>query len=254
MAGLAGKAAVVTGGSRGIGRAIVERLARDGATVVFSFVRAEQAAADVCAAVAAAGGRAEAVRADQGSLSDVRHLFQEAQRRMGGLDILVVNAGIGVGSPIVDVREEDLDRVFAVNFKGTLFAMQEAARRMRHGGRVINISTVNTVLPVPGVGVYSATKAAVEQLTRVGALELGARQITVNTVSPGATDTELFHQSNPPGAADSVAGLTPLGRIGQPADVADVVAFLVGPDARWLTGQHLRASGGLDVGPAQSDG
>lgn len=254
MGVLAGKAAVVTGGSRGIGRAIVERLARDGATVVFSFVQAEQAAADVCRAVAAAGHRAEAVHADQGLVSDVRHLFDEAERRLGGLDILVVSAGIGVRARIADVREEDLDRVLAVNFRGTLFAMQEAARRMRHGGRIINISTVNTVLPVPGVGIYSATKAAVEQLTRVGAMELGARGITVNTVSPSATDTELFQQSNSPGMAELVAGITPLGRIGQPADVADVVAFLAGPDARWLTGQHLRASGGLDVGRSASDG
>ncbi len=253
MGVLAGKAAVVTGGSRGIGRAIVERLARDGATVVFSFMQAEQAAADACTTVAAAGGRAEAVHADQGLVSDIRHLFHEAERRLEGLDILVINAGINIGAPIADVREEDLDRVLAVNFKGTLFAMQEAARRMRNGGRIINISTVNTVLPAPGVGVYSATKAAVEQLTRIGALEFAAREITVNTVSPGATDTELFHQSNPPGAAELVARLTPLGRIGQPADVADVVAFLAGPDARWLTGQHLRASGGLDVGQSPSD-
>lgn len=112
----------------------------------------------------------------------------------------------------------------------------------------------HTVLPTSGVGVYSATKAAVEQFTRVGALEFGAREITVNTVSPGATATELFHQSNPPGAAELAAGLTPLGRIGQPADVADVVAFLAGPDARWLTGQHLRASGGLDVGRSHPTG
>ncbi len=245
---LNGKRAVVTGGSRGIGRAIVERLARDGAEVVFSFVAAHAAAEEVCAAVAAAGGRAEAVRADQGRADQVRHLFAEAQERLGALDIVVINAGSAEVKVISELNEEDVDRALAVNVKGTVFALQESARRLRDGGRIITISTVNTVLFGPGIGLYAASKAALEQLTRIAALELAARGITANIVSPGATDTELFHGANPPGAAAEVAGETPLGRIGTPADVADVVGFLAGPDARWLTGQHLRASGGLEIG------
>jgi 3-oxoacyl-[acyl-carrier protein] reductase len=249
--GLKGKKAIVTGGSRGIGRAIVERLARDGAEVVFSFARAENAADEVCVSVAAAGGRATAVRADQGHADQVRHLFAEAEERLGALDIVVINAGSGGAKAISELSEEDVDRMLAVNVKGTVFALQESARRLRDGGRIITISTVNTVLFGPGIGLYAASKAALEQLTQVAALELAARGITANIVSPGATDTEMFHGTNPPGAADELAGQTPLGRIGTPADVADVVGFLAGPDARWLTGQHLRASGGLEVGGGQ---
>jgi NAD(P)-dependent dehydrogenase (short-subunit alcohol dehydrogenase family) len=178
---LAGKTALVTGGSRGIGRAIVERLSHDGADMVFSFASRQTAAEEVVAAVQATGGN----------------------------------------------------------------AMQQAARRLRDGGRIVNLSSVNTVLPAPGVAIYAASKAAVEQFTVVAARELAGRGITVNTVSPGGTDTEMFRGANPPGAPEWAAAITPLGRLGQPADVADVVAFLVGPDGRWLTGQNLHASGGL---------
>ncbi len=233
---------------------MVERLARDGASVLFSYRRSEEVAAEVCRQVRHDGGHAEAVCADQADVEQVRALFAAATDRLGGLDILVNNAGIGVVSPISEVTEAQVDRVLAVNVKGTLFAMQEAARRMRDGGRIINISTVNTVLPGPGVAVYAASKGAVEQLTLVGSLEFAPRSITVNTVSPGATDTEMFHRGNPAGAAEAVAAVTPLGRIGTPGDVADVVAFLAGPDARWLTGQHLRASGGLEIGEPAARG
>jgi 3-oxoacyl-[acyl-carrier protein] reductase len=242
---LAGKLALVTGGSRGIGRAIVKRLAADGAAVVFSFLRDQRAAEEVMAAVQAVGGNAYAVQADLGRLAEVRRLFDQAERHLGGLDILVNNASVVVTVSIAEATEQAYDRVMAVNSRGTFFALQQAARRLRDGGRIVNLSTVNTVLPAPGVAIYAASKAAVEQFTRVAARELAGRGITVNTVSPGATDTAMFRGANPPDAPERAAAMTPLGRLGQPADVADVVAFLVGPDARWLTGQNLRASGGL---------
>jgi 3-oxoacyl-[acyl-carrier protein] reductase len=242
---LAGKLALVTGGSRGIGRAIVKRLAADGAAVVFSFLRDQTAAEEVMAAVQAAGGNAYAVQADLGRLAEVRRLFDQAERHLGGLDILVNNASVVVTVSIAEATEQAYDRVMAVNSRGTFFALQQAARRLRDGGRIVNLSTVNTVLPAPGVAIYAASKAAVEQFTRVAARELAGRGITVNTVSPGSTDTAMFRGANPPDAPERAAAMTPLGRLGQPADVADVVAFLVGPDARWLTGQNLRASGGL---------
>jgi 3-oxoacyl-[acyl-carrier protein] reductase len=242
---LTGKTALVTGGSRGIGRAIVERLATDGAAVVFSFVRHRAAAEEVVAAVRAAGATAYAVQADLGNPAEVQRLFDQAEEHLDGLDILVNNAAVVVTASVAEATEQDYDWVMAVNAKGVFFAMQQAARRLRDGGRIVNLSSINTVLAAPGVAIYAASKAAVEQFAVVAARELAGRGITVNTVSPGATDTEMFRSANPPDAPERAAAMTPLGRLGQPVDVADVVAFLVGPDARWLTGQHLRASGGL---------
>ncbi|MEU6261623.1 SDR family oxidoreductase [Saccharopolyspora shandongensis] len=233
---LRGKTAVVTGGSRGIGRAIVRRLAADGAEVLFSYAKDEDAARAV-----AAGTGARAVRADMGAAEDLRRLFDAA----GELDILVNNAGIPSTTTLLDTSEADYDRVMAVNAKGTFLAMQHAARRMGDGGRIVSISTMSTVWAGPGESAYAASKAAVEQLTRVAAKELGPRGITVNAVSPGPTDTDLLRGAVGGDALAATAQMIPLGRLGQPADVADVVAFLVGPDARWITGQNLRATGGL---------
>jgi 3-oxoacyl-[acyl-carrier protein] reductase len=239
---LDGKGAIVTGGSRGIGRAIVLRLVADGAAVVFSYVNDQQAADGV---VEEAQGRAIAVRADSGTREDVIGLFDTAQARLGGVDILVNNAAIGEPMLIADVTEEVYDRVMAVNAKGVFTAIQQAARRMRDNGRIVNVSTVNTVRSAPTVAVYAASKAAVEQFTKVAAQELGERGITVNTVSPGATDTELLRSTNSEEGLRRAVAVTPLRRLGQPEDIADVVAFLVSTDGRWMTGQNLVAGGGL---------
>ena len=242
MGALDGKAALVTGGSRGIGRAIVSRLADEGATVVFSFA-ANQAAADEV--VAEGRGRVFAVRADQGDAADQQRLFDAAEQRMGSLDILVNNAANGLPKPFLDVTPEDFDLVLRTNTKGPFLAMQHAGRTMGQGGRIINISTVNTRLSAPGAALYQASKGALEQLTKVAAYEFGPRGITVNVVSPGATDTELLREANPGESFESTIAMTALRRLGRPADVAAVVAFLAGPDSGWITGQNIEASGGL---------
>jgi 3-oxoacyl-[acyl-carrier protein] reductase len=244
---LAGKGAVVTGGSRGIGRAIVRRLAADGASVVFSY-RADEAAADeVVAGVRAAGGQARAVQGDQGELDELKRLFDEADAYLGNLDILVNNAAAITRVSVIDTTEADYDRAMAVNTKAVFFAIQWAAGRLRDNGRIISISTLNTVVPAPGVALYCASKAAVEQFTAVAARELGGRGITVNTVSPGATDTDALRGSPPSRGIEQTVAFTALQRLGQPDDIAGVVAFLAGPDSRWITGQNLRATGGLYV-------
>ncbi|WP_020578181.1 SDR family oxidoreductase [Actinopolymorpha alba] len=245
MAALDGKAAVVTGGSRGIGRAIVERLARDGARVVFSFIRDEVSANEVVQAVRVAGGEAYAVRVDLGSVADVRRLFDDTDELLGGLDILVNNAAMSRLRPLAEATEDDYDTVMGANARGTFVALQEAARRMRDGGRIVTISTLNTMIPAPNNGLYQGSKAAVELFTRTAAKELAVRGITANIVSPGATDTDLLRATNAPEMLALIPSMTPLGRLGQPSDIADVVAFLAGPDSAWVTGQNLNATGGF---------
>lgn len=238
--------AVVTGGSRGIGRAIVERLCRDGADVVFNYSTSDEAAADVVRVVQADGGKVRAMRLDLKEPDAPERLMEAAEAYLGSLNILVNNAAMSFSpAPIAETEAEVFDSVMAVNTRSVFLTMRYAARQMRDGGRIVNISTMNTVRPVPGIGPYAASKGAIEQLTAVAARELGPRGITVNTVSPGATDTDLLHGANPPQALQAVIGMTPLGRLGQPSDVADVVAFLAGPDGGWITGQNLRATGGL---------
>lgn len=245
MGVLDGKAALVTGGSRGIGAAIVRRLAADGAVVTFTYLSSEAAAAGVVNEVKAAGGQAIAVQSDQADLAGIPELFARAAEPTGALDIFVSNAAEVTVKPIDGVTEDDYDHLFATNVKGPYFAIQQAARVLPDGGRIIALSTLNTVVPGPGISLYAASKAALEQFVKVAAREYGARGITVNVVSPGATDTDMFRDSNPPEAKAALVGITALGRVGEPADIADIVAFLAGPDSRWLTGQNLRATGGL---------
>lgn len=242
MGVLASKGALVTGGSRGIGRAIVERLRADGADVVFSY-RADKRAAD---GVAERTG-ALAVQADQGDAADLERLFATAEEHLPGLDILVNNAATATPVTIAEASDDDYERTMAVNVKAVFLAMQWAARTMRDGGSIVTISTLNTTVPAPGVGLYAASKAAVEQLAKVAARELGGRRITVNSVSPGAVDTDLLRASNSEEALAQVPAFTALQRLGRPEDIAGVVAFLAGPDSRWITGQNLLATGGLMV-------
>jgi 3-oxoacyl-[acyl-carrier protein] reductase len=246
MAVLSGKAAVVTGGSRGIGRAVVERLARDGARVVFGYATNVEAAADVERAVAAAGGRAHAVRADLAVPGGVAALFAESDKHLDGLDILVNNAAPAiVPAELGEMTDEQFDLMMTVNARAAFEALRHASRHMRDGGRVVNVSTLNTLAPGAGLAAYCASKGALEQLTMVAAIELGPRGITVNTVSPGATDTDLLRDSNSAEGLEMAARMTPLRRLGEPTDIADVIAFLAGPDGRWMTGQNLLATGGL---------
>ncbi len=244
MGSLDGKVAVVTGASRGIGRAIAEKLAEDGAKVVVNYTSNEEAANEVVSKIENRGGKAVAVQADTGEISEVRTLFEEATSRFGRLDVLVNNAGIIAPEMIAEATEEAFDRQFAVNVKGVFFAMQEAAKRLEDGGRIINVSSVNTLMSPPASAAYNATKAAVEQFARTGAKEFGGRGITVNAVSPGATDTDMLAGA-PPERREMAAQMAPLGRLGEPRDIADVVAFLASDEARWITGQNLQAGGGI---------
>ncbi|MEV1249461.1 SDR family oxidoreductase [Nonomuraea sp. NPDC050022] len=231
---------MVTGGSRGIGRAIVERLTSDGAEVVFTYRGNAESAKEVAAATGA-----HAVQADQASRADLDRLFATAEELLPGLDILVANAAETGQGLIADVTDESYERVFTVNARSVFLAIQWAGRVMRDGGRIINISTLNTRVPGPGISLYAGSKAAVEQFTKVAARELGGRGITANIVSPGATDTDMLHGSNAPEALEQIPAMTALRRLGQPDDIAAVVAFLAGPDGRWITGQNLLAAGGL---------
>jgi 3-oxoacyl-[acyl-carrier protein] reductase len=236
---LDGRTALVTGGSRGIGRAIVRRLAGLGASVVFTYRESRAAADDLAAEVGAT-----AVRADQADPGCLDAMFAPVA---DGLDILVNNAAVNPNVAIADLTPADFDHVFMVNVKVPALAMGRAANLLRDNGRIINLSTLNTVVPAPGAALYIASKGALEQFTAVAAREFGARGITVNTVSPGATDTDLLRATNPPEALERQAALTALRRLGQPDDIAAVVAFLAGPDSGWITGQNIRATGGLLV-------
>lgn len=242
---LKGKVALVTGASRGIGRSIAERLARDGAAVVVNYAGNAAAAQEVTAAIASAGGRAHAIQADVASLPELKRLFDESIAHFGRLDILVNNAGIMFTKPVATTTEAEYDRIFDVNVKGTFFACQLAATRLAEGGRIVNFSSSTTARIMPTYGAYVATKGAVEQLTRSLSKELGPRGITVNCVSPGPTDTELFVTGKTPEQIDFFAKQSAFNRLGRPDDIADTVAFLVSEDARWITGQNIRVNGGL---------
>ena len=240
-----GQGAIVTGASRGIGAAVAQRLASDGFNVVINFAgRPEEAEAQV-GIIRQSGGTAVAVRADVSNPAEMRHLFDEAEEQFGHVDVLVNNAGIMQLSTFADADDALFDRHIAVNLKGVFNGMREAATRMKSGGRIISFSSSVVGLYQPTYGIYAATKAGVEAMTHVLANELRGRNITANVVAPGPTGTDLFLMGKSPELVERLSKAAPLERLGQPADIAGVVAFLAGPDGAWINAQVLRANGGI---------
>jgi 3-oxoacyl-[acyl-carrier protein] reductase len=243
---LHGKVALVTGASSGIGRAIALRLALQGAKVFVNYSKSETKAAATVAEIVAGGGQALALRADIGDLDQVQTMFDSIRAETSVLDILVNNAAYGVGAPTLETSTvEEFERTFAVNARGTFFVTQAAVRLMRDGGRIVSISSSITHLKVANYVPYNGSKAAVEAFSRSWAAELGARRITVNSVSPGATNTDMLWSTTSKETVAAVAEATLLKRVGEPGDIADVVVFLASDEGRWITGQSLIATGGL---------
>jgi 3-oxoacyl-[acyl-carrier protein] reductase len=239
------KVAIVTGASRGIGAAVAERLTRDGFAIIVNYSGDAAPAETLVRKLAAAGGRALAAKADVSDPQAVRRLFDEAETAFGGVDVLVNNAGIMNLANLADTTDDSFDRLIAVNLKGSFNTMREAASRLRAGGRIVNFSSSVVGLLMPTYAIYAATKAGIEAMTSVLAKELRGRNITVNAIAPGPTATDLFLKGKPQEIVDRLVALAPLERLGQPADIANAVAFLVGPDAGWINGQTLRANGGI---------
>ena len=239
------RCAIVTGSSRGIGAAVAQRLARDGFAVIVNYASGAQAADALVAEIKAAGGQVEAARADVSDPAAVTALFDAAMNAFGGVDVLVNNAGIMKLKPLAQTEDALFDQHIAVNLKGTFNGLREASRRMRDGGRIVSFSSSVVGLYLPTYAVYAATKGAVEAMTHVLAKELGTRGITVNVVAPGPVSTELFLGDKSEEQVAAITRMIPLGRLGEPEDIARVVAFLVGPDGGWVNGQVLRANGGV---------
>jgi 3-oxoacyl-[acyl-carrier protein] reductase len=239
------KVAIVTGASRGIGAAIAQRLAADGFTVVVNYAGNAAEAEALVSRIEAAGGRAIPAQADVSDAAAVARMFDAAQAAFGRVDVLVNNAGIMRLATIADSDDALFDSQIAINLKGSFNTLREAAKRLREGGRIVNLSSSVVGLYQPTYGVYAATKAGVEAMTHVMAKELRGRNITVNAVAPGPTATALFLDGKPQAVIDHLTKLAPLERLGQPEDIANTVAFLVGPDGSWINGQILRANGGI---------
>jgi 3-oxoacyl-[acyl-carrier protein] reductase len=241
MKELSGKVAIVTGASNGIGRAIAERLAEDGAIVVVNYSKSSEKAQQVVVGIQGKGGKALAVQTDMSQVAEARRLVIDTVKQFNRLDILVNNAGKFMPRSLDETTEEEFDSVIALNAKGPYFAMQEAAKVLKDGGRIVNISTGGTHLHFPGATAYLGSKAALEQYTKGLAQELASKGVTVNTVSPGFTETGMMTEEY----RQIGIQLTPMKRLGVPKDIADVVAFIVSAEARWLTGQTIQVGGGI---------
>lgn len=239
------KVAIVTGASRGIGAAIAQRLAQDGFTVVINYAGNVAEADELSSKIEKAGGKALTAQADVSDPKAVARMWDAAEAAYGGVDVLVNNAGIMRLATIADGDDALFDSQVAINLKGPRNTMRLAARRLRNGGRIINLSSSVVGLYQPTYGVYAATKAGVEAMTHVLSKELRGRNITVNAVAPGPTATALFLDGKPQAVIDNLTKLAPLERLGQPEDIANTIAFLAGPDGAWINGQILRANGGI---------
>ncbi|WP_426072548.1 SDR family oxidoreductase [Janthinobacterium sp. DSP2-3-3] len=241
------RVAIVTGASRGIGAAIACRLARDGMQVVVNYASGKEAAEQLVATILADGGTAIAVKAYVAEAGDVQALFDAAEAAFGRIDVLINNAGIMPPAlpALADTDDATFNSLFAVNVKGSFNTMRQAATRLRHGGSVVNFSSSVIGLALPGYSVYGASKAAIETMTNIFAKELRGKNITVNAIAPGPTATALFLNGKTAETIQRMSKMAPLERLGTPDDIAAAVAFLAGPDGRWVNGQTLRANGGL---------
>ncbi|MWD27807.1 SDR family oxidoreductase [Aquicoccus sp. SCR17] len=239
------KVAVVTGASRGIGAEIAIRLAADGFAVVVACHTGREAAEAVVTKIAESGGEAVVAQADLGDPAGMSQLFDAAEKAFGGVDVLVNNAGMMALSPVAEVTDDSFERQVSVNLGGVFRGLREAANRLRNGGAVVNFSSSVVGLYQPGYAVYAATKAGVEAMTHVLAKELASRGIRVNTVAPGPVETDLFMHGKSPDLVEKIMQSIPFGRLGQPEEIARVVSFLAGPDSGWVTGQVIRANGGV---------
>jgi len=238
------RTAIVTGASKGIGAALAQRLATDGFKTVVNYSSSESDAMAVVGAIKAAGGHAQAIHGDVSDPAAVRKLFDQTEAVFGPVDVLVNNAGVMKLAPMTEVSDADYQRIVAVNLTGTFNGMREGARRVRDGGRIINFSTSIIGTYLPGYSVYAATKAAVEAMTHILAKELGKRGITVNAVAPGPVATDLFLTGKSEELIQRLTNDIPLGRLGQPDDIARVVSFLAGSESGWVNGQIIKANGG----------
>lgn len=238
------RVAIITGGSGGIGRETAQRLAADGMAIVVHYAGNGDHAEEVVKTITDLGGQANSAQADVGDEKEVAALFDETESRYGGVDVVVNTAGIMLLAPIVDYALDDFDRMVRTNLRGTFLVSQQAARRVRSGGAIINFSSSVVKLALETYTAYAATKGGVEAMTMILARELRGRDITVNTIAPGPTATPLFLEGKPQEVVDHMASMAPLERLGQPADAAEVIAFLAGP-ARWVNGQMIYANGGV---------
>jgi 3-oxoacyl-[acyl-carrier protein] reductase len=239
------KVAIVTGASRGIGAAVAERLAADGFTVIINYSGDTRSAETLARKIEAGDGRALIAKADVSDPNAVRAMFDTVEATFGGVDVLINNAGMMKLAKIADSDDALFDRQIAVNLKGSFNAMREAAKRLREGGRIVNLSTSVVGTKLETYGVYAATKAAIETMTAILSKEMRGRNITVDAVAPGPTATELFLDGKSAELVERLARMNPLERLAEPEDIASVVAFLVGPDGGWVNGQVLRANGGM---------
>ena len=239
------RVALITGAASGMGRAFAIRLAKDGMAIAVNYVGDPTQAHQVVNEIREAGGTATAFPADVSNVAAIIGLFNDVMQEYGGIDIVIANAGIAMKlAPIMDATEADFDRINSVNYKGTFFVMQQAAKHVRDGGRIIQISSTSALYPAPGLGVYAPSKAPGKVITEILAQELGHRQILVNSVFPGPTKTPLIKKDLSQEELERISQTMFLGRMGEPEDVANVVAFLVSPEGSWVNGQQIIVNGG----------